>query len=56
MNINNPIEGSLLHFIDKTVTPFGKRMLKNWLCAPLIDLDRINDRFDSIEDLHYHAT
>jgi len=25
--------------------------MKNWLCAPLMDVNKINDRYDSIEDL-----
>lgn len=28
-------EGSLMSFIDHTKTPFGRRMLKRWLGAPL---------------------
>lgn len=30
-------------------------MLKNWICAPLMDVNRINDRYDSIEDLQKFA-
>lgn len=26
--------------------------MKNWVCAPLRDIKRINDRYDAIEDLH----
>lgn len=26
-------------------------MLKSWVCAPLMDINKINDRLDSIEDL-----
>ncbi len=42
LNPQNPVDGSLFDFIDKTSTPFGKRMLKTWLCAPLTDVRQIN--------------
>ncbi|EAR96989.1 MutS domain III protein (macronuclear) [Tetrahymena thermophila SB210] len=44
-------DGSLLGYINKTKTPFGYRMLKNWICAPLMDINKIYDRYDAIEDL-----
>ena len=47
----NVHEGSLLHYIDRTLTPFGKRELKRWLCAPLYDIGDINRRLDAVEDL-----
>lgn len=47
----NSEAGSVIHFLDKTVSFFGKRMLKTWICAPLYNVDQINDRLDAIEDL-----
>ena len=47
----NMVEGSLLHFLDRTKTPFGKREMKRWLCAPLYDIEDITNRQDAIEDL-----
>jgi len=44
-------EGSLLHYLDKTKTPFGKREMKRWVCAPLYDPDEIAIRQDAIADL-----
>lgn len=44
-------EGSLLSLIDDTRTPFGKRQLKKWISSPLMNIDAINSRLDSIEDL-----
>jgi len=38
------VKGSLFHVIDKTVTPMGSRLLKNWISYPLIQLDRIRER------------
>ena len=47
----NPAIPSLLQYIDHTVTPFGKRMLKDWLCQPLLDIAAINQRLDAVEEL-----
>ncbi len=41
-------DGSLIGVIDKTVTPMGSRLLKNWLLRPLVDKERINERLDAI--------
>lgn len=46
-----PELGSLFAFIDRTSSPFSRRMLKNMLCAPLLDINLINIRYDAIEDL-----
>ena len=32
-------EGSLLSVLDHTVTPMGKRLIRQWVCKPLLDLD-----------------
>lgn len=48
-------EGTLLEKIDTCCTPFGKRLLKQWLCAPLCNPCAINDRLDAIEDLQSEA-
>ncbi len=44
-------KGSLLWVLDKTVTSMGARTLKKWLEQPLIDVDAINDRLDSVAEL-----
>ncbi|XP_067380004.1 DNA mismatch repair protein Msh6 isoform X1 [Channa argus] len=44
-------EGTLLERLDTCSTPFGKRLLKQWLCAPLCNPSSIRDRQDAIEDL-----
>lgn len=44
-------EGSLLHFIDHCSTPFGRRQLKRWLLAPLMNVDKILERQESVQDL-----
>ncbi|XP_008281190.1 DNA mismatch repair protein Msh6 isoform X2 [Stegastes partitus] len=44
-------EGTLLERLDTCSTPFGKRLLKQWLCAPLCNPTSIRDRLDAVEDL-----
>ncbi|KAK7902181.1 hypothetical protein WMY93_018950 [Mugilogobius chulae] len=44
-------EGTLLEVLDTCSTPFGKRLLKQWLCAPLCNAKSIRDRLDAVEDL-----
>ncbi|XP_010728752.3 DNA mismatch repair protein Msh6 isoform X1 [Larimichthys crocea] len=44
-------EGTLLERLDTCSTPFGKRLLKQWLCAPLCNPTSINDRLNAVEDL-----
>ena len=39
---SNPSVNSLFQYIDHTVTPFGKRLLKDWLCQPLYQISAIN--------------
>lgn len=44
-------EGTLLERLDTCSSPFGKRLLKQWLCAPLCNAKSIQDRLDAVEDL-----
>ena len=32
-------------------TPFGKRLFKTWVMSPLMQVDDINSRLDSVDDL-----
>ncbi len=43
--------GSLLWAVDFTKTQMGKRRLRAWVEQPLIDLDLINLRLNSVEEL-----
>nr|XP_023676866.1 DNA mismatch repair protein Msh6 [Paramormyrops kingsleyae] len=45
------LEGTLLERLDSCCTPFGKRLLKQWLCAPLCNPSSIEDRLNALEDL-----
>ena len=48
--------GSLLDEIDRTVTPMGCRLLRNWLLRPLTALEPIRDRLDAVEELAVKTT
>jgi DNA mismatch repair protein MutS len=45
------IKDSLFATLDETETPMGKRRLYSWILNPLLDLEKINDRLDVVEDL-----
>ena len=42
--------GSLLWAVDKTKTNMGARLLKNWICQPLKDINQILARQNSISE------
>ena len=42
--------GSLLHVLDHTVTPMGKRLLRQWVSKPLLDIPTIQVRQNAV---HY---
>jgi DNA mismatch repair protein MutS len=44
-------EGSLLHVIDRTVTPMGARLLSDYLTSPLTSMDLIAERSGAVEEL-----
>jgi DNA mismatch repair protein MutS len=48
--------GSLLHELDRTITPMGARLLRTWLIRPLLSLERIRDRLDAVEDFAFRTT
>jgi DNA mismatch repair protein MutS len=48
-------EGSLLAVLDDTVTAMGARMLRRWLSGPLLDVDRITNRLDAVQELVENA-
>lgn len=48
-------DGSLLSFLDHTSTPMGYRLLRQWVCAPLYDLDDIHQRQDAVEFFIQHG-
>lgn len=40
---------SLLDVLDATVTPMGARMLRRWIVFPLKDIQKINERLNTVE-------
>lgn len=42
-------KGSLLSILDQTVTPMGKRLLRQWVSQPLLDLAKIENRQNGVE-------
>jgi DNA mismatch repair protein MutS len=48
--------GSLLDVLDRTTTPMGARLLRHWLLRPLVNLARIQDRLDAVEDFAFRTT
>lgn len=44
--------GTLLWILDNTVTSMGARLLRKWLEQPLIDIIKIKERQDAVEELY----
>jgi len=44
-------EGTLLSVLDRTKTPMGARLLRQWLLAPLVERRAIDARLDAVEAL-----
>ena len=43
--------GTLLDVLDRTLTPMGARLLRQWMLAPLLDVGRIRERLDAVTAL-----
>lgn len=48
---DSSFEGSLLWVLDQTLTGMGSRMLRKWLSRPLLNVDEIEARQDTIQEL-----
>ncbi|XP_075522973.1 DNA mismatch repair protein MSH5 isoform X2 [Primulina tabacum] len=49
MGIGRAKEGfSVYGMMNKCVTPIGRRLLRNWFLKPILDLDKLNSRLDTI--------
>eukprot|EP00941_MAST-03F_sp_MAST-3F-sp1_P003696 g3696.t1 len=44
-------KGSLLGVLEHTASPMGKRLLQQWICAPLRDVKQITKRLDAVSEL-----
>lgn len=47
----NETKGSLLHVLDYAVTPIGKRLLRQWVSQPLLNIDEIYVRQNAVQVL-----
>jgi DNA mismatch repair protein MutS len=47
--------GTLLGVLDHTKTAMGGRALREWILRPLVELERIQDRLDAVEELAFRA-
>ena len=52
---NKEKKGSLLWVLDKTRTAMGKRLIRNWICQPLLNPAPITRRHDAVEELTENA-
>lgn len=44
-------KSTLLNILDKTCTPMGARLIRNWIKLPLISIDEIKKRQDAVQTL-----
>jgi DNA mismatch repair protein MSH6 len=51
-SVNGGPEGTLFSLLNRCVTPFGKRLFRQWVCHPLCDINRINERLDAVDMLN----
>ncbi len=49
------VAGSLLGVLDHTVTPMGKRLLRQWVGKPLLDVARIRERQEGVAFFFDHG-
>jgi DNA mismatch repair protein MSH6 len=45
-------DGTLFSLLNRCITPFGKRLFKQWVCHPLMDTVKINARLDAVDSLN----
>ncbi|KAK7994628.1 DNA mismatch repair protein [Apiospora marii] len=49
---NGSSEGTLFSLLNRCITPFGKRLFRQWVCHPLCNIEKINERLDAVEMLN----
>ncbi len=47
--LHGELKNSLLGVLDQTITPMGKRLLRQWIGQPLLDAGSIRERQDKVE-------
>ncbi|MFN2399783.1 MAG: DNA mismatch repair protein MutS [Gemmatimonadaceae bacterium] len=48
---NGDTDGTLIAVLDRTLTPMGARLLRQWTLMPLLERSAINGRLDAVEAL-----
>ncbi|OAA82355.1 DNA mismatch repair protein msh6 [Akanthomyces lecanii RCEF 1005] len=51
-SVNGGGEGTLFQLLNKCITPFGKRLFRQWVAHPLQNIDKINERLDAVDILN----
>ncbi len=46
---------TLLHALDRTATPMGARLVRNWVRRPSLNLQEIEERLEGVEGLFNHT-
>lgn len=49
------LKGSLLGVLDHTITPMGKRQIRQWVSKPLLNVDEIRRRQDQVKIFFDHG-
>ncbi|OTB02721.1 hypothetical protein M426DRAFT_13323 [Hypoxylon sp. CI-4A] len=53
---NGSTYGTLFTLLNRCVTPFGKRLFRQWVCHPLCNIEKINERLDAVDTLNADHT
>lgn len=48
-SLSGPDGTSLVDIVDRSASPMGSRLLRQWLAMPLKDIDALNRRYDVVE-------
>jgi DNA mismatch repair protein MSH6 len=49
---NGGTEGTLFGLLNRCVTPFGKRLFRQWVCHPLCNISKLDERLDAVDLLN----
>ncbi|KAI1137323.1 DNA mismatch repair protein Msh6 [Hypoxylon sp. FL0543] len=55
-SVNGGSDGTLFTLLNRCVTPFGKRLFRQWVCHPLCNIQKINERLDAVDMLNADPT
>lgn len=53
--LRGELNGSLLGVLDQAVTPMGKRLIRQWVSQPLLEVARIHKRQDGVAYFFSHS-